>query len=31
MTDSYERIMKNGKYFYLLGYDKINRINANGS
>lgn len=31
MTDSYERIMKNGKYFYLLGYDKINRINVNGS
>ncbi len=31
MTDSYERIMKNGKYFYLLGYDKINRININGS
>jgi len=31
MTDSYERLMKNGKYFYLLGYDKINRINANGS
>ncbi len=31
LADSYERIMKNGKYFYLLGYDKINRINANGS
>jgi hypothetical protein len=27
ITDSYENLMKNGKYFYLLGYDKINRIN----
>lgn len=28
VTDSYEKILKNGKYFYLLGYDKINRIKA---
>ncbi len=31
MTDAYERILKNGKYFYLLGYDKINRIHVKGS
>ncbi len=31
MMHSYEKLLKNGKYFYLLGYDKINRINMNGS
>lgn len=31
MTLSYDKIQKNGKYFYLLGYDKIDRINVNGS
>ena len=31
MTDAYERILKKGKYFYLLGYDKINRIHVKGS
>ncbi len=31
MTDAYDRILKNGKYFYLLGYDKINRIHVKGS
>lgn len=31
MTDAYEKLLKNGKYFYLLGYDKINRIKMNGS
>lgn len=30
-TPAYEKLLKNGKYFYLLGYDKINRININGS
>ena len=27
IADAYERILRNGKYFYLLGYDKINRTN----
>lgn len=31
VADSYDKLLKNGKYFYLLGYDKINRINAKGS
>ncbi len=28
VTDAYEKVLKNGKYFYLLGYDKINRVKA---
>ncbi len=31
VSDSYEQLVKNGKFFYLLGYDKINRINVNKS
>lgn len=31
MTDAYDKILKNGKYFYLLGYDTINRIHVKGS
>ncbi len=31
MTDAYDTLLKHGKYFYLLGYDKINRIKTNGS
>ncbi len=31
VSDSYEQLVKNGKFFYLLGYDKINRINMNKS
>ncbi|MBE6876688.1 MAG: hypothetical protein E7496_08250 [Ruminococcus sp.] len=30
IQDAYEKIMKNGKYFYLLGYDRIQRVNAAG-
>ncbi|MCR5717758.1 MAG: DUF5711 family protein [Oscillospiraceae bacterium] len=26
VKDAYDRILKYGKYFYLLGYDKINRV-----
>ena len=26
VRDAYDRILKYGKYFYLLGYDKINRV-----
>ncbi len=28
VADAYERILRNGKYFYLLGYDKINRTSV---
>ncbi len=27
VKDAYDRILRYGKYFYLLGYDKINRVN----
>ncbi len=30
IEDAYEKILKNGKYFYLLGYDTIRRISASG-
>ncbi|MBQ8928027.1 MAG: hypothetical protein IJ055_07115 [Oscillospiraceae bacterium] len=29
VDDSYDSILKNGKYFYLLGYDRINRTGMN--
>ena len=29
INDAYERILKYGKYFYLLGYDKIHRTEIN--
>ncbi len=29
VTDAYERILKYGKYFYLLGYDTIHRVTMN--
>lgn len=28
ITDAYERILRYGRYFYLLGYDTIHRVNA---
>ena len=28
VTDAYDRILRYGKYFYLLGYDKIHRIES---
>ncbi|MDE5754346.1 MAG: hypothetical protein K2H89_07395 [Oscillospiraceae bacterium] len=28
IKDAYDKILKNGKYFYLLGYDRIQRVNA---
>ncbi len=28
VKDVFDRILKNGKYFYLLGYDRIQRVNA---
>lgn len=28
INDDYDKILRNGKYFYLLGYDRIERINA---
>jgi hypothetical protein len=31
VTDTCDKILKNGRYFYLLGYDTINRINVSGS
>ncbi len=30
IQDVYEKTLKNGKYFYLLGYDRIQRVNASG-
>ena len=29
IEDAYEKIRKNGKYFYLLGYDRIQRVTSN--
>lgn len=29
VKDAYDRLLKYGKYFYLLGYDKINRVQIN--
>ena len=29
IQDAYEKILRNGKYFYLLGYDKIHRTGIN--
>ena len=28
VQDAYEKLLKNGKYYYLLGYDKINRTDV---
>ncbi len=28
IEDAYEKILKNGKYFYLLGYDRIQRVSS---
>lgn len=28
VKDAYEKILKNGKYFYLLGYDRIQRVSG---
>ena len=28
INDAYEKILKNGKYFYLLGYDRIQRMSG---
>ena len=30
IQDAYEKILKYGKYFYLLGYDRIQRVSING-
>ena len=31
IEDAYEKIIRNGKYFYLLGYDRIERVSADGN
>ena len=30
IQDAYEKILKNGKFFYLLGYDRIQRVSVSG-
>lgn len=31
IQDAYEKILRSGKYFYLLGYDRIERVSADGT
>jgi len=31
IQDAYEKILRSGKYFYLLGYDRIERVSSDGT